>query len=349
MVILLGLFSSFAFSGFFLRSLKKIAIKIDFVDRPNGALKKHGQATPYLGGVGIFLGAWISIIGVSYLSNCLSQDLLALFFLNLILLVLGTWDDRRHISWRIRLFIQLLVSAATIYFLDLYHSAGVTSFIFYTIFLAGIINSINLIDISDGLSSTISISSITILILADLFLLGDLNIALLVVEVGFLGSLSYFLFINFPPAKMYMGDGGSNCLGHILGVLCFASFTNLDWVTGTLSTALVLAIPLFDTFFVMALRLSKRKNPFLGSPDHFAVRMRLNGYSALSILFSTLFFTAVIGLLVIITLIKSSAVFSAILSAIIFSSFLLVAFILFKAFPIESDRTLFFRDFDYES
>jgi UDP-GlcNAc:undecaprenyl-phosphate GlcNAc-1-phosphate transferase len=261
--------------------------------------------------------------------------------------LVGTLDDKFHISWRVRIFIQLLVSIGSVYFLDLSPSGSFLSFVFYTIFLVGIINSINLIDISDGLSTTISIS--TIIFLLSINILFNNNNIIIVLIAGLIGALLYFLFLNLPPAKMYMGDGGSNCLGHILGVIAFFSFNHLNWVTGTLSTVLVLIVPLFDTLFVMALRLSKRKNPFEGSPDHFAVRMRLNGYSSIFILMSALVFSIVGGFFAILILAKSSPIFSAVLSTIIFSSLLLVAFILFKAFPIDSDRTAFLRGVEHDA
>ena len=347
MLIFFGLFLSFLCAIFFLRYLRKYAIKIDFVDRPNDALKSHEKALPYLGGAGIFAASWISILCISFFENIINFQLVALFLLNFILLVVGTLDDKFHISWRIRLFIQLIVSTGTVYYLGLNASENFFSFFFYVILLVGIINSINLIDISDGLSTTISISAIIFLLFINIIM--NNNIYLLLLMVCFFGALSYFLFLNFPPAKMYMGDGGSNCLGHILGVFAFISFNHLNWVTGTLSTVLVLIVPLFDTLFVMALRLSKRKNPFEGSPDHFAVRMRLNGYSSFFILICALTFSAIGGFLAILILVKSSPIFSAILSTIIFSSLLLVAFILFKAFPINSDRNVFLRGGEYDS
>lgn len=343
MLSLLVFLSSFVIAGVLLTLLKSFAINIDFVDKPNGTLKRHSGAIPYLGGVGIFCSAWVVIFFTSYFSHYLDKQLLQLFLLNLILLLVGTIDDKYHISWRIRFCVQLFVSAGTVYLLNLYSFGNPLSFIFYVFFLTGIINSINLIDISDGLSSTVTIFSLVFLILINIFFLGEVNLQILILEISFLGAIFYFLLLNFPPAKMYMGDGGSNCLGHILGTLCFVLLNNLNWVSSTFVTALILVIPLFDTFFIMALRLSKRKNPFLGSPDHFAVRMRLNGYSPFFIIVLVAISSVFFGLLAILVLVKSSAIFSAILSSIIFSSCLLVSFILLKAFPIDSDSTIFFR------
>jgi UDP-GlcNAc:undecaprenyl-phosphate GlcNAc-1-phosphate transferase len=97
------------------------------------------------------------------------------------------------------------------------------------------------------------------------------------------GALAGFAPFNFAPARIYLGDAGSMFLGLTLGGISMAgSYTAVShW--GLAAPVLILAVPLFDTVYVMTLRLAHGRNPFLGSPDHLAVRLRHRGWSAQAI------------------------------------------------------------------
>jgi len=97
--------------------------------------------------------------------------------------------------------------------------------------------------------------------------------------VTLVGSLGGFLRYNFKPAKIYMGDTGSMFLGLTLGTLAIlANYTTQNYLA-YLNPFLIFGVAIFDTAYVMILRAVKGRSMFLGSNDHFAVRLRIHGWS----------------------------------------------------------------------
>jgi UDP-GlcNAc:undecaprenyl-phosphate GlcNAc-1-phosphate transferase len=95
-----------------------------------------------------------------------------------------------------------------------------------------------------------------------------------VVLAALAGSLIGFLRYNFHPAKIYLGDTGSLFLGLMLGALAMiGKYTAVNPVS-VLTPVLILGVPVFDTLFVMYVRWLRGIPVFLGSPDHFALRLR---------------------------------------------------------------------------
>ncbi len=126
------------------------------------------------------------------------------------------------------------------------------------VWMIGMMNVINFVDGIDGLAAGLSIIALsTIAILAGISGQGAVILISLIVA----GSTAGFLFLNYPPAKVFMGDSGSMFLGFILGVLPLLS-------GGKLATSfLVLGFPIVDGLFVAIGRLARKQNPFT-SPDN---------------------------------------------------------------------------------
>lgn len=125
------------------------------------------------------------------------------------------------------------------------------------VWLVGMMNVINFVDGVDGLAAGLStIAALTIFILA--MTMGQSALAL--VSIILAGATIGFLFWNFPPAKIFMGDAGSMFLGFMLGVLPLIS-------GGKLATAfLVLGFPIVDGLIVAGARIYRKQNP-LTTPD----------------------------------------------------------------------------------
>jgi UDP-GlcNAc:undecaprenyl-phosphate GlcNAc-1-phosphate transferase len=88
------------------------------------------------------------------------------------------------------------------------------------------------------------------------------------------GSCFGFLYYNFEPAKIYMGDTGSMFLGLLLGALSMElTYTDRNPLAA-IAPALILGVPLFDMLFVMYIRYRRGLPVMLGSPDHVALRLR---------------------------------------------------------------------------
>jgi len=137
--------------------------------------------------------------------------------------------------------------------------------------MIGIINAVNIIDVMDGLAGGVSVVAC-----AWLFVVAVLNqdMMIAVMLAALAGSLLGFLRFNFYPARIYLGDSGSLFIGLMLGALAMiGKYTEANPVA-LLAPVFMLGVPIFDTLFVMYIRKRRRLPVFLGSPDHFALRLR---------------------------------------------------------------------------
>jgi UDP-GlcNAc:undecaprenyl-phosphate GlcNAc-1-phosphate transferase len=164
-----------------------------------------------------------------------------------------------------------------------YHFSLVSD-LFTLFWLVGMMNVINFIDGVDGLASGISaIAALSIFLLS--LILGQTGIAL--ISLVLVGSIAGFLFWNFPPAKIFMGDSGAMFLGFMLGLLPLMS-------GGKLATAfLTLGFPIVDGLFVAGSRLLRGKNP-LTTPDktHLHHRFLAAGFTQRQAVLSLYFISA---------------------------------------------------------
>jgi UDP-GlcNAc:undecaprenyl-phosphate GlcNAc-1-phosphate transferase len=134
----------------------------------------------------------------------------------------------------------------------------------------------------DGLS--VGVASVC----ATAFLIAALSIGQWFVPAGLallLGSMLGFLWHNFPPASIFMGDGGSLLIGMVLGVLTVCTTYLPPGITlanrwyAVLAPVVVLALPLYDLAVVSVIRLMRGKSPFVGDTNHFSHRLVARGMS----------------------------------------------------------------------
>jgi UDP-GlcNAc:undecaprenyl-phosphate GlcNAc-1-phosphate transferase len=200
-----------------------------------------------------------------------------------VLHVMGLVDDRRSLDPFLKLLIQLVMAAVlTIWFdvrlLSLLGEAP--SIIITIIWIVVITNAINFLDNMDGLAAGVSAIAAGFLMSACLvnqqwFIAASL--ALLI------GALVGFLIFNFPPAKIFMGDGGSLVIGFLLAVLTarttfYHPALGGAWY-GVFMPVVILAVPLYDFCTVTAIRLRQGKSPFVGDQQHFSHRLVQRGLS----------------------------------------------------------------------
>ncbi|MEI6311539.1 MAG: MraY family glycosyltransferase [Bacteroidota bacterium] len=148
------------------------------------------------------------------------------------------------------------------------------NFIFTTVWVIGLMNSINMLDNMDGISTSIS-ASIIIGIFTFLFTKNLISNDICFLLIGVLASLLGFLLFNWNPSKMYMGDTGSMFLGVFLASISILSIWNeRDPYGGNFQVRqfvipmLLFIIPLIDTTTVTIRRLLRRQSPFVGGRDH---------------------------------------------------------------------------------
>ena len=265
--------------------LINIAHKYNIFDKPHTPIKTHKTATPYLGGFAIWIGFLISLLIIRYTTNFPTGTLSSLRGILLgatFIVVIGFIDDITTIGFKAKFLWQIVVAIILvnfdikIKFIQPQYLADLLSIIW----IVGVINAINIVDIMDGLASGISI----IAALAFLFIAFPteeiyVNFAAAALAGGILGFLKY----NFPKAKIFMGDTGSMFIGFTLAALSLGtSYTQIN-NAAIYSPILILGIPIFDTIYVMYLRIRNGKSPFLGSKDHFALRLEAFGLSRTNI------------------------------------------------------------------
>lgn len=236
--------------------IKKLSIKIGAVDLPNYR-KVHKDPMPRLGGLAIFLGV---AVGLIYLRP-VHEQLFEIYLGAVVIVITGILDDKYQIKPLLKLGGQFLAAGILINggliiervtlpvfgMIDL----GNFSIIITLLWVVGISNAINLIDGLDGLASGVSAIALTSILVMALIDTRSIVIALCVILIG---SNLGFLFHNFNPAKIYMGDTGSMFLGYMIAVISILGLFKNVTLFSFVIPIIVLALPIFDTLFSMTRR-----------------------------------------------------------------------------------------------
>lgn len=244
----------------------RFAYRIRAVDQPNHR-KVHSQAMPRIGGLAIF-GAFL--VGYAFLQPADEHSLSIMLGATLIILT-GFLDDLLDITPKAKLLGQILAALLVVWgglqieFINLPFfgelNFGIFSIPITVIWIVGITNAINLIDGLDGLAAGVSaIALITMSIMA--VIMGDVFVASTAALLA--ASSIGFLFYNFHPAKIFMGDTGSLFLGYMISVLALLGFKNVA-VLSLIIPVIMLGVPISDTFFAIVRRI-RMKQP-ISAPD----------------------------------------------------------------------------------
>jgi UDP-GlcNAc:undecaprenyl-phosphate/decaprenyl-phosphate GlcNAc-1-phosphate transferase len=276
--------SAFAVAALIFPVLIKILSGRKVFDAP-GAHKIHKHYVPKMGGICILLGAVFSIlIGLPFGA----WGAFKFFFISVALMfIAGLRDDILTLSPNEKLVGQILPIILLVVFGDTlltsFYGTIFQDFYFplplawmITVFTIVILtNAYNLVDGIDGLAGTVAVicmSSFGIWF----FIVGQANLAL--IAFALVGAVSAFLFFNWQPSRIFMGDTGTMVIGLVLSFLAI-KFINLNFslsendpyrFQSSIGTAIcVLIIPVFDTLRVIIIRLAKRQSPFRADHNHF--------------------------------------------------------------------------------
>ena len=281
--LILGI-ATFALVGGLTPVMRKIALKIGAVDRPNLERKTQKEPVPYLGGVAIAIGITVASFAALLYSDFSTETFnkaLSVLLPAILISAMGLYDDLRGLDPWPRLVAQTIAGIAVAIYLiqnDTLGQAFGNQFLNYTItiiWVVGICNSINFFDNLDGgASGTVAVISIFLFAIA--FNQGQSLVSALAVVTA--GATLGFLIWNKSPAKIYMGDAGALFLGIIIAVLTI----RLDPEVGPHSRALaipllLMAVPILDTTTVVISRLSSGISPFTGGRDHLSHRLMRKG------------------------------------------------------------------------
>lgn len=286
---LYSFFTAFVVTLFIIPVLIRIVNKYKLYDKPNER-KEHRSPVPTLGGVAVMAGFISSIF--LWLSFNTTPEQICFFFSLAILFGMGIMDDLKDLPARNKFMIQLAL--ATLIALS---GTRITSFngllgletlplfsqyLFTILIIVGVTNSFNLIDGIDGLAGGIGFMSLVTLGIF-ISLNGDFASALIAFALA--GGLLAFLYFNFNPAKIFMGDTGSLVLGFVISFLCIKLLqANTNAAFPVLPHAVVfifgiVLIPIFDTLRVFAYRILRGKSPFSADRTHIHHLLTNNGFS----------------------------------------------------------------------
>jgi len=259
-----------------------LARRIKAVDHP-GVRTIHERPTPRIGGVAIFISAMSLLIAVLFLSSTVSNafrdirlQLTTLFCTATFIFFIGLVDDLKRLPARFKFLAELLagcvlclvgvrVSAIAVteqWTLQL----GLLSWPLTLLWIVGVTNAVNMSDGLDGLAA--GIAAIACGVIA-VFAIHGGQAVMAVLMLALIGSLTGFLFFNFNPARIFMGDCGSLFLGFIIAsssVLCSMKSSAL---VGLALPFLALGVPIFDTLFSMLRRFIDRRSIFAPDRSHF--------------------------------------------------------------------------------
>ncbi|MCT8140335.1 undecaprenyl/decaprenyl-phosphate alpha-N-acetylglucosaminyl 1-phosphate transferase [Anaerobacillus sp. CMMVII] len=270
MFILLKALICFLISFAITPYIKKLAIKIGATDKPSKR-KVHEKIMPRLGGLGIFISFLVGVLIVNPTSNYHIWIISGAA----IIVVLGILDDIYELSAKIKLVGQTAAAVVVSVFGGIQMEfinlpfGGVLEFGIFSVpmtifWIVAITNAINLIDGLDGLAAGVtSIALFTVATMA--YMMG--NMYVLAFSLILLFSVLGFLYYNFYPAKIFLGDTGSLFLGFMIAVLSLLGFKNITLVS-LFIPLLILGVPIIDTLFAIIRRRQNRVPFYIPDRSH---------------------------------------------------------------------------------
>jgi UDP-GlcNAc:undecaprenyl-phosphate GlcNAc-1-phosphate transferase len=270
-------------SAVFTPIMRLLAMRLKILDHPTSDVKTHKKPVPYLGGVAVAAGLGAAMAAARLTTNFPTGTLHALRGILLgtvIIFLLGLADDieRQGLGYREKFFVQFTAASCLIVF-DIrikFITPSWLGALLTALWVVGVTNAFNIIDIMDGLASGIAlIASLGFLFIS----LPSEEIYVNIASAALAGALLGFLPYNLSKRmKIFMGDTGSLLTGFILAAISLGtSYTRVNNL-GIFSPILILGLPLYDTFLVSYLRYTKGMSPFRGSKDHFALRLETFGF-----------------------------------------------------------------------
>lgn len=280
MDLMLGFLLAMSVTMALIPPLMQAAARWHFLDAPE-ARKVHTTPVPRVGGIAMAAGTLLALL----LSGQFEQPMPAYLAGVLVLLLFGVWDDRVTLSAGPKLLGQIIavllimvwgdVTISTMTLTERHELPQWISWPLTFVFLIGVTNAINLADGLDGLAGGTTLLSLSALALLA-FTAGTPFVG--VVAIVIVGAILGFLRYNTHPARVFMGDGGSQILGFSAAVL--AVVLTQDELT-PLSSALpllLLGIPIIDTLMVMTQRMLEGRSPLQADRNHIHHRLLALGF-----------------------------------------------------------------------
>jgi len=289
--------------------MRSIAIKTQIMSKP-GKRRVHTRPVPYLGGLAIFFAFVAGILVVFYFNQQFRIEfvlkLKGLIIAGVLIVLLGLWDDIKKIKPITKLTGQIFVALLLFGYgfrIELFTNPFLGGEMQVPLFLSvlitvawivGLMNAMNLIDGLDGLAAGITVIVSGALLFIALFMDNYINVFLL---AALAGSTLGFLWFNFHPARIFMGDTGSMFIGLILASVTLIRSQHKSAAAAVLLVPITaLAIPIYDTFMAVIRRLLKKGSIFRADKRHLHHRLLSTGLEQRQIILFMYLITLYLGI-----------------------------------------------------
>ncbi len=260
--------------------VKRFAEHVGAIDVPKDDRRVHDHPIPRMGGLAIFLGFLLSVL----LFVNISTQVLGILIGAIIIVIMGAVDDIISLRPIVKLLGQVVaavvaircgivfenISNPNLFSSETFIFVGWLSIPLTLLWIVGCTNAVNLIDGLDGLAVGVSaISSLTMLVVS-------LYVSEPVVSImlaALVGACIGFMPYNLNPAKIFMGDVGSQFLGFVLATVSIMGVFKFHAVISFFVPILALAVPIADTTFAFARRIAHGQSPFKADRGHFHHRL----------------------------------------------------------------------------
>jgi UDP-GlcNAc:undecaprenyl-phosphate/decaprenyl-phosphate GlcNAc-1-phosphate transferase len=273
--------------------VRRLAHSRGFLDHALSSRKIHGRPIPRLGGIAIVIGFYVPMLaltlfptGVGELFLAQRNHVIGLFVGGLAIALLGLYDDLRGAGAGRKFLVQFAV-AGGLYYLGFRIDAlanpigepltlGWLSLPFTMFWIVGVINALNLIDGLDGLAGGVALVAVIITFLISLQRGHPL---MMLFSSALAGAILGFLFYNFNPASIFMGDTGSMFLGFVLATTAIQTNQKASTAVAVLIPGIALGLPILDTLLAIARRAVRGRPLFQADKEHIHHRLIALGLS----------------------------------------------------------------------
>ncbi|MCK5598220.1 undecaprenyl/decaprenyl-phosphate alpha-N-acetylglucosaminyl 1-phosphate transferase [bacterium] len=261
----------------------QIAYRFKIVDLP-GKRKMHTQIKARGAGLTFFPLFIITFLLLSRFAGIpvMNGKMILWFVLGGSVFFMGFLDDLFNLNPYIKLIFQIAVASVFVIFIDkatIFMKMPLLQYGVSIIWIVGIMNSFNLLDNMDGLSSGIALISSLIFAFIS-YQTGNVPLAYLYLILAFV--MLGFLPMNFYPSKVFMGDSGSLFIGYTIATLSImGGYTEISRLTQlpVIIPVIILSVPIYDSLSVIYIRLKKKQALFVGDQNHFSHRLYRLGLS----------------------------------------------------------------------
>ncbi len=279
---------SLLINSLFMRFARTLGVR----DDTQMMVRWSSSVKPAFGGISFYILFLVcfTIHGVLFPGRgyeALRPELLGLLAATSLGFLMGLADDAYNTRPLLKFVVQLgcgaiLIASGTS--IRIFDDAWANNLI-TLLWVVGMMNSINMLDNMDGITTLVSMCIILAGIMA-MLVLGPMDPVFMVLLVGSMASLGGFLFFNWNPSRMFMGDTGSQFLGVFLAFIGIRFFWNTTSPSGELEPArqliapiIVFLLPLVDTAVVSISRILRGTSPFVGGKDHTTHHLSYAGLS----------------------------------------------------------------------